>query len=64
MPRALTNTPERMALVAAAIGMAAGGLGLFGSLWLDTPSGPSIVAAAMLLFVVTFALRPLAAAFR
>ena len=62
--RGFARTPEQMAVLASVIGIAAGCLGLFGSLWLDTPSGPSIVAAAMLLFVASFAARPAAAAFR
>ena len=62
--RALSRTPEQMAVVASAIGVASGVIGLFGSLWLDTPSGPSIVVAAMILFLVSFAVGPIARAFR
>ena len=58
--RALARTPEQMALVAAAAGVVAGILGLFGSLWLDTPSGPSIVVAAALLFLASFVVWPFA----
>ena len=58
--RALSRTPEQMAVWAAAIGVASGGVGLFGSLWLDTPSGPSIVVAAALLFFASLAAWPLA----
>ena len=58
--RPLARTPEQMAILAALIGVAAGGLGLFGSLWLDTPSGPSIVVAALLLFLASLAFWPLA----
>ena len=57
--RALSRTPEQMAVLAAAIGIAASGLGLFGSLWFDTPSGPSIVVAALLLFLASLAGWPL-----
>lgn len=53
--RPLSRTPEQMAILAAVLGIAAGGLGLFGSLWLDTPSGPSIVVAALLLFLASLA---------
>ena len=53
--RSLSRTPEQMAVLAAVAGVASGGLGLFGSLWLDTPSGPSIVVAAMLLFLASLA---------
>ena len=62
--RALSRTPEQMAVVASAIGVASGVIGLFGSLWLDTPSGPSIVVAAMILFLASFAVGPIARAFR
>jgi zinc transport system permease protein len=61
--RALSRTPEQMAIVASMIGIACGVLGLFGSLWLDTPSGPSIVVAAMVIFFASLAVRPLARAF-
>lgn len=61
--RALSRTPEQMAIVASMIGVACGVLGLFGSLWLDTPSGPSIVVAAMVIFFASLAVRPLARAF-
>ena len=51
--RPLTRTPEAMALVAALLG----GASAFGGLWaafiLDTPTGPSIVCVAALLFGVT-----------
>jgi len=39
-----------MALGGALIGMASVGLGLWASLQIDTPSGPSIVIAAVLFF--------------
>ncbi len=55
--RALSRTPEQMALIAVASGVVAGISGLWGSLWLDTPSGPSIVVAAMVLFVLSLGLR-------
>ena len=62
--RAFSRTPEQMAFLAAGVGGAAGVLGLFGSLWLDTPSGPSIVVAAAILFVASFAAWPAARSFR
>ena len=48
--RALSRTPESMAALAVAIGAlsALGGLQL--SLWQDTPAGPSIIAAAAVMF--------------
>ena len=51
--RRLALTPERMALYAAGIGALAVVGGLNGSLALDTPSGPSIVVAALALFLVS-----------
>ncbi|MCB9946615.1 MAG: metal ABC transporter permease [Rhodospirillaceae bacterium] len=51
--RRLARTPEQMAAGAAAIGAVAVVAGLFSSLTLDTPSGPSIVVAAALLFAVS-----------
>jgi zinc transport system permease protein len=51
--RALARSPEGMAALAALMGVVAVLLGLSASWWLDTPSGPSIVAAATLLFFLT-----------
>ena len=51
--RRVARTPEQMALLAVAAGMLAVGFGLFGSLRWDTPSGPSVVVAAMLLFALS-----------
>ena len=45
--------PEAMALIASLLGMLAVVLGLFGSLQFDTPSGPSVVVAALLLFLLS-----------
>ncbi len=55
--RSFARTPEAMALIAIGIGAASGlgGLGL--SIWQDTPTGPSIVVAAALLFLLA-TLRP------
>ena len=50
--RRFSTGPEQMALIAAAIGAGSVVLGLFGSLKWDTPSGPSIVVAALLFFIV------------
>ena len=44
--------PEAMALLAAGIGALAVTGGLFGSLEWDTPSGPTIVVAALILFLL------------
>lgn len=51
--RRLATGPEQMAVLAAIAGAVAVLAGLFGSLEFDTPSGPSIVVAAMLLFGVS-----------
>ncbi|CDK99349.1 zinc transporter subunit: membrane component of ABC superfamily [Magnetospirillum gryphiswaldense MSR-1 v2] len=48
--RALARTPEQMALWASALGMVAVVCGLGGSWRFDTPSGPSVVLAAVVLF--------------
>ena len=45
------RTPEQMAMGAALVGVASVGLGLTTSLHFDTPSGPSIVVAAVLFFL-------------
>ena len=55
--RRFSSTPEIMAVLASLIGAAAVVGGLFGSLHFDTPSGPSIVVGALVLFV--FSLLPL-----
>jgi zinc transport system permease protein len=51
--RRLAVSPEQMAVLSALIGAVAVTGGLFGSLGYDTPSGPSIVVAALLLFVLS-----------
>ena len=51
--RRSARSPERMAVIAALIAAVAVGLGLFGSLALDTTSGPSIVVAATVLFCLS-----------
>ena len=51
--RPLSGTPERMALIAAAIGCIATVGGLRAAWLLDTPAGPSIVCIAALIFVIT-----------
>lgn len=50
--RQLVRSPEGMAIAAALLGMAAVGLGLYGSLVFDVPSGPAMVVASTALFVV------------
>ncbi|MBZ8131909.1 metal ABC transporter permease [Afifella sp. IM 167] len=51
--RRFAPTPEAMAVLASAIGVAAVVGGLFGSLEFDTPSGPSIVVAALIVFLLS-----------
>jgi len=60
--RRFANGPETMAIVAVLIGVIAVIAGLVGSLRLDTPAGPSIVVAALLLFLIS--LSPLASTLR
>lgn len=52
--RQLVRSPEAMAVVASLLGITAVALGIYGSIELDTPSGPSIVAAAAILFAILF----------
>lgn len=54
--RRLSATPEQMAVISAVVGALAVAGGLFGSLRFDTPSGPSIVVAALCLFLISIAL--------
>lgn len=51
--RALSKTPEQMALYAAAIGILATVTGLYSSYALDTPTGPTIVCVAAVLFALS-----------
>lgn len=51
--RRFAGGPEVMAILAAAIGAVSVLVGLFGSLEWDTPAGPSIVVAALGLFVLS-----------
>ena len=51
--RRFASTPEAMAIGASVIGALAVTGGLFGSLHFDTPSGPSIVVAALALFLAS-----------
>lgn len=51
--RALARSPEQMAAGAVAAGALSAIAGLYMSRWWDTPSGPSIVVAALVLFALT-----------
>ena len=54
--RSFAHTPEQMAGLASVIGCLAVVIGLYMSWHWDTPTGPSIVVAATLLFMLTFVL--------
>ena len=56
--RRFSSSPEQMAAGAAAAGIVATVGGLFASARFDTPSGPSIVVAALVLFSATRMRRP------
>lgn len=51
--RQMASSPEQMAAIAAGLGSLSVVSGLYASLHWDTPSGPSIVVAAMLLFALS-----------
>jgi zinc transport system permease protein len=51
--RRFSKSPEQMAVIAAIMGVLAVCAGLMGSLQWDTPSGPSIVVAALCLFLLS-----------
>ena len=55
--RRISASPESMAIIAVIIGVLSVAMGLFGSFRFDTPSGPSIVVAALVIFLT--ALSPL-----
>jgi len=55
--RRFARSPEAMAAIASLAGMLAVALGLTGSLAFDTPSGPSIVIAGLMLFLATLVPR-------
>jgi zinc transport system permease protein len=55
--RNFARTPEQMATLAAGIGVIAVIGGLMASLTWDTPSGPSVVVAAVLLFAASLLTR-------
>lgn len=53
--RALSTTPERMAILAVLIGMFSAITGVVASYSQDTPTGPSIICAAALCFILSAA---------
>lgn len=60
--RPFARTPEQMACLAASFGVIATLLGLGASMLYDSPSGPSVVVAAAVLFVLAMIWRRLAGA--
>ncbi len=52
--RQFSRSPEAMAFIAAFFGVVSVVVGVLGSLQLDTPSGPTIVTAAALMFATLF----------
>lgn len=54
--RGLSRTPEAMAVMAACIGAVSSLGGLLLSLWQDTPTGPSIIVVAAMIFTLSAAL--------
>ena len=51
--RQIANSPEAMAVTSSILGIFAVMLGIYISLYFDTPSGPSIVVASVVIFVST-----------
>ncbi|MDD9908336.1 MAG: metal ABC transporter permease [Ahrensia sp.] len=58
--RRIASGPEQMAILSALVGVAAVVSGLFGSLEWDSPAGPSIVVAALFLFLISILPLPTA----
>ncbi len=56
--RRFARTPEAMAAIASLVGVAAVGGGLWSSFRWDTPAGPTIVAAAAVLFTLSLIASP------
>jgi len=54
--RSLVSTPEKMALFASVIGVLSAVLGLNASYVFDTPTGPTIVCVASIIFIITLIL--------
>ncbi|MEZ5741334.1 MAG: metal ABC transporter permease [Burkholderiaceae bacterium] len=54
----LSHGPEAMAVISAACGMVSVLIGLLASLTWDTPTGPSIVVASLVLFLAGLLLAP------
>jgi zinc transport system permease protein len=52
--RQFARSPQAMAIIAAFLGIVAVILGILSSLYFDTPTGPSIVVAAVVIFILTY----------
>ena len=61
--RSLVSTPEKMALFASVIGVLSAVLGLNASYVFDTPTGPTIVCVASIIFIITLVLSFIAEQF-
>ena len=53
MSRNVSDSPQKMVLFSVIGGLLSVIIGLFSSLEFNTPSGPSIIAAALLLFILS-----------
>ncbi|MDB2461185.1 metal ABC transporter permease [Gammaproteobacteria bacterium] len=49
--RQLANSPEKMAIISSLLAVLSIVIGIYSSLYLDTPSGPSIVVASTIIFI-------------
>ena len=58
MARNISNNPKQMVLFSIIGGLLSVIIGLFGSLEINTPSGPSIITAALILFCFLFGSFP------
>ena len=53
MARNISNNPKQMVLFSIIGGLLSVVMGLFGSLEINTPSGPSIITAGLILFILS-----------
>ena len=53
MARNISDSPQKMVIFSIIGGLLSVVIGLFSSLEFNTPSGPSIIAAALLLFIIS-----------
>ena len=53
MSRNVSDSPQKMVLFSVIGGLLSVIIGLFSSLEFNTPSGPSIIAAALFLFIIS-----------